>query len=401
MTCRKKLPPLHKPGLDSSSRPWPTPAVRLTIDLGALAYNFRQLRQWCGPQVKIMAVIKADAYGHGLLPAAATLAAAGADYFGVANLTEGLALRQAGFTLPTVLLLGLWPAEAAAVVAADLEPMVYLPEQVQALHAAAREQGKTARIHIKVDTGMNRLGLAPEELPAFLDLLAGLPHLELAGLSSHFATADAAEQAGVQRQLALFRELCQLTRARGFTAAASHIANSAAILYIKEAHLEMVRAGIALYGSQPSLELPLPLNLRPVMSFRTQVLQVKNLPAGAGISYGWTYITSAPCRLAVLPVGYCNGYSRLLSNRGQVLIRGQRAPIRGRVCMNLTMVEVTDLPEISVGEPVTLLGQDGADAITADELAGWANTISYEVYCLLGNSNYRHYINPDNHETGR
>lgn len=375
--------------------------VRLTVDLGALAHNFRQLRQWCGPQVKIMAVIKADAYGHGLLPAARTLAAAGADYFGVATLSEGLELRRVGLTTPTVLMLGLLPAEAATAVAADLEPVVYLPEQVQALAAAAQAQGKTAKAHLKVDTGMGRLGLMPADLDQFLDLLVGQSHLELAGISSHFAVADWADRAHTLEQLAIFQALRRRVRDRGFSAAASHIANSAAIMYTREAHLDLVRAGIMLYGSPPSLELPSPVPLRPVMSYQTLVAQLKNLPAGMGISYGRTHITRKPTLVAVLPVGYSNGYSRLLSNRGQVLIRGRRAPIRGRVCMNLTVVEVSDIRGVNVGDRVTLLGRDGDDCITADELAAWANTISYEVYCLLGNSNLRHYVEMDHHETER
>ncbi len=370
---------------------WLSDMLALTIDLDALRANFRQLRQWCGPTVKIMAVVKADAYGHGLVPVARTLEKAGADYFGVAYLHEGLRLRQAGVNAPILLLMGVLPGEAAAAVQAELEVALFRPDIATALAAQARQQGRKARVHVKVDTGMGRLGLLPAEVLPFLEFLAGLPELELAGLISHLATADWLDQTYTQQQVEEFDALRRQVRDRGWPAPASHIANSGAILALPHTHLDMVRAGIALYGSPPSEEAPPPVPLRPVMSLRSQILQIKDLPAGSSISYGRTFIAAQPIRLAALPVGYCNGYSRLLSNRGQVLIHGQRAPIRGRVCMNLTMVEVTHLPEVSAGDQVTLLGADGGDRLTAEELAAWAETISYEVYCLLGNSNYRRY----------
>jgi alanine racemase len=366
--------------------------VDLVIDLPALRHNFRQLREVCGPEVKIMAVIKADAYGHGLLPSARSLKAEEVDYFGVAYLAEGLCLRQAGIDTPILLLMGIMPEEADAAVAADLEVALFSRDIAASLAARARQQNKKARVHVKIDTGMGRLGLLPREVRHFLEYLAGLPELEVVGIISHFAESDISDQSFTLKQLQDFDELLQQVLAWGWSAPVSHIANSAAILHVHRSHLNMVRAGISLYGSPPSQEIPVRVKLKPVMSLRTRVLQLKNLPAGASISYGRTYITPAPIRLAVLPIGYCNGYSRLFSNRGWVLINGRRAPIRGRVCMNLTMVEVTDIPEIKEGNTVTLLGQDGSDSLSADNLADWANTISYEIYCLLGNSNYRRYI---------
>ncbi len=370
---------------------WATAMVDLEIDLAALRRNFRALRQWCAPQVKIMAVVKADAYGHGLVPVARVLHAEGADYFGVAYLHEGLRLRQAGIARPIILLMGVVPAEAAAAIQADLEVALFRQDIAACLAAQAREQGKTARVHLKIDTGMGRLGILPQEVLPFLEVLAGLPGLEVAGLISHLACADWLDQSYSLRQLEEFGRLLQQVRDRGWPVPVSHIANSGAILSLKHTHLDMVRAGIALYGSPPSLEAPPPVPLQPVMSLHSQVLQLKELPAGSSISYGRTYVTPGPSRVAVLPLGYCNGYSRLVSNRGQVLINGQRAPIRGRVCMNLTMVEVTHLTDVHPGTRVTLLGENGGDRLTAEELAGWAETISYEVYCLLGNSNYRRY----------
>jgi alanine racemase len=382
----------------SRQDPWPGQDKRpnglidLVIDLQALRHNFRQLRGICGPGVKIMAVIKADAYGHGLLPSAQALQAEGADYFGVAYLTEGLDLRRAGIDKPILLLMGIMPAEAGAAVAADLEVVLFRRDIAASLATQARQQQKKSRVHIKIDTGMGRLGLWPGEVRQFLEYLSNLPELELAGIISHFAESDSPDQSFTLKQLKDFEELLRQVRDWGWAAPASHIANSAAILHVNRSHLTMVRAGISLYGSPPSMDIPMPVRLQPVMSLRTRILQLKELPAGAGISYSRTYITPGPIRLAVLPVGYCNGYSRLLSNRGRVLIQGRHAPIRGRVCMNLTMVEVTDIPEVKEGDTVTLLGQDGRERLSADDLAAWADTISYEVYCLLGNSNYRRYL---------
>ncbi len=366
--------------------------LHLAVDLGALEHNYRQLRGLCAPQVKMLAVVKADAYGHGLLPVARKLAQAGADYLGVGSLEEGLSLRQAGLTLPILLLLGILPQEAERTVAADLEVVLFRRDVAEALAAAARTQMKNARVHLKVDTGMGRLGLLPGEVPEFLAGLKAYRQLEFMGLSSHLAVADLEDKTYTLGQLQDFKDLLAAVRGRGFPLPLSHISNSAALWELQEAHLNLVRPGLMLYGSPPAPDRPPPVELRPVMSLTTQVLQLKRLPPGSSISYGCTHTTSGWCDLAVLPVGYCNGYNRLLSNRGEALIRGRRAPIRGRVCMNLTMVEVTGIAGVQEGDRVTLLGQDGNDRISADELASWADTISYEVYCLLGAANLRRYV---------
>ena len=364
----------------------------LAIDLAALTHNYRQLRGLCAPGVQFMGVVKADAYGHGLLPAARTLAGAGADYLGVGSLEEGLALRQAGLSLPVLLLLGILPHEAGPAAAADLEVALFRRDVAQALAAAALTQGKTAKVHLKVDTGMGRLGLLPQEVLPFLEELQAYPQLEVLGLVSHLAVADQEDKSYTFKQLEQFQGLLQAARDRGWELPLSHIANSAALWEMKDAHFALVRPGIMLYGSPPAAARRPPVELRPVMSFTTRVHQKKRLPPGESISYGCTFTTQDWCDLAVLPVGYANGYSRLLSNRGEVLIRGQRAPIRGRVCMNLTMVEVTHLEDIKEGEPVTLLGQDGEARLTGDDLAAWAQTISYEIYLALGNANPRRYL---------
>ncbi|MBI4644501.1 MAG: alanine racemase [Deltaproteobacteria bacterium] len=369
-----------------------TSMADLAVDLAALRHNYRQLRGLCDAGVKFMGVVKADAYGHGLLPVAGALVAEGADYLGVGSLEEGLVLRQAGLALPVLLLLGILPDEAEPTVAAGLEVALFRPDVAQALAAAAGAQGKKAGIHLKVDTGMGRLGLLPEDVLPFLEGLRAFPQLEVLGLTSHLAVADQEDKSYTLRQLGQFEGLLRAARDRGWELPLSHIANSAALWEHKKAHFALVRPGIMLYGSPPAAERRPPVLLQPVMSLATRVLQVKRLPPGCSISYGRTYTTPAECDLAVLPVGYANGYSRLFSNRGEVLIRGRRAPIRGRVCMNLTMVEVSHLEDIREGEPVVLLGQSGNACLTGDDLAGWADTISYEIYLALGNANPRRYL---------
>ncbi len=368
-----------------------TTMVDLAVDLAALEHNYRQLRRLCAPQVKLLAVVKADAYGHGLLPVARKLAAAGADYLGVGSLEEGLRLRQAGITLPVLLLLGILPEEAERAVAAGLDVALFRQDVAQALSAAGANQGKKARVHLKVDTGMGRLGVLPQEVMPFLSNIKKMRRLSVMGLISHLAVADQEDKTYTYKQLQEFIRLLAAARDAGFQLPLSHIANSAALWELPEAHFGLVRPGLMLYGSSPSPDRPPPFALQPVMSLAARVLQVKRLPPGSCISYGCTYTTPDWCDLAVLPVGYCNGYSRLNSNRGEVLIHGRRAPIRGRVCMNLTMVEVTGLPAVKEGDRAVFLGRDGDDYLSAEELAGWAQTISYEIYCALGTANLRRY----------
>jgi len=368
-----------------------TTMVDLAVDLSALEHNYRQLRGLCDPQVKLLAVVKADAYGHGLLPVSRKLAAAGVDYLGVGSLEEGLMLRGAGINLPVLLLLGILPEEAARAVAADLEVALFRLEVAQALAAAAGQQGKRAKVHLKVDTGMGRLGVLPQEVLPFLGGLKKLRHLKVMGLISHLAVADQEDKTYTHKQLQEFTSVLGAAREAGWKLPLSHIANSAALWELPAGHLGLVRPGLMLYGSPPSPQRPPPVDLKPVMSLAARILQVKRLPPGSSISYGCTYTTPDWCDLAVLPVGYCNGYSRLFSNRGEVLIHGRRAPIRGRVCMNLTMADVSGIPGVKEGDRAVLLGEDQGAQLRAEELAGWAQTISYEIYCALGTANLRRY----------
>jgi len=365
---------------------------RLEIDLAALRDNFRSIVALVGPRVQVMAVVKADAYGHGLVEAAGCLARAGATIFGVADVAEGRRLREAGITGEVVVLLGGRTGSLAELLRYDLTPVVYDREDLRELAAAAAVAGRRVPVQLKVDTGMGRLGILPAELPEFLGLIGGLPSLRLAGILSHFPMPDGEDLGPTSEQNRRFSELLAGVAGSG-AGPVVHIANSAALLREPESRHDLVRPGITLYGCYPCADPALrgQLRLRPVMGFKSRVLQVKELPVGAGVSYGHLFRTARTTRLAVLPVGYADGYLRRLTGRAQVLIGGHRVPVVGRICMNLCMADVTDLARVAPGDEVVLLGRQGGEEITADELAAWQETISYEVLCLLGASNPRFY----------
>ena len=349
------------------------------ISLSALRHNLRQVAGRVGT-VSIIAVVKANAYGHGVVPVARTLLEAGAHQLGVATLAEGQELRQAGITAPILVLSGIFPEDMSLLQELNLTPV--LPSRDALLMAGRRGTPRSAPlpVHLKVDTGMSRLGLTREE---FLDLLRSdwPPTLRLEGLMSHLASADAREAESAEAQLARFRDLLDAAKAAGLAVPAAHIANSAAILRFPASYFDCVRPGLMLYGyvNGPTAAA----DLRPALSWKTRIMQVKQVGAGQPVSYGGTFVTSRPSTLAILPVGYADGYSRALSNRGHVLVGGRAVPIVGRVCMDLTVVDVTALPEARPGDEAMLLGRQGAAAITADDLAAWQDTISYEVLCRI------------------
>lgn len=372
---------------------------RVEVDLGALQNNFHRIQRTAGKQVRVMAVVKSDAYGHGLIECARALSDAGAGTFGVAEVEEGIALRQAGLSGEIVILLGAAPESYGEVVSYDLTPVVYDLDAIAGLSAAATEKNREVRVHLKVDVGMGRLGVSSAEVKPCVSLLKRLPNISLGGILSHLPLADAAEKPEITRShLSLFNKV--LAGLKTGEPGVVHIANSAALIYFSDSRLDMVRAGISLYGCYPDA-LPARaqsaapgLELQPVMRFTTRVIQVKEVEKGSGISYGHTFVTRRKSRIAVLPVGYADGYLRKLSNRAEVLIGGRRAPVRGRICMNATMVDVTDLAQVHSGDEVVLLGRQGDAVITADEVAGWMETISYEILCLFGSSNERGYLHP-------
>lgn len=343
------------------------------IDLGRLRGNLAAVRAVVGPKVKVMAAVKGDAYGHGAVPCARALFAAGVDSFGVALVEEGAALREAGVTAPILCLEGVAVHGAEDAVRLGLTPMLFDLDSAASLDAAARRAGRSVAVHLKVDTGMGRLGVPVGEWEAFLDRLANFAHLDVEGIATHFAEAEA-DATFTQEQGRRFVRAVEAARRRAWEPRVLHAANSAASLAFPALRFDMIRPGLALYGIPPRPDLD--PGLKPVMQVRTRVLYVKNIPAGFGVSYGRRWVAPRPTRLATLPVGYADGYSRALSNRAQVRIGGQLCPVRGSVCMDMVMVDVTDVePGVKPGDEAELLG----DHVGAEALAGWAGTIAYEI----------------------
>ena len=352
------------------------------VDLDAYRANLRAIRQWVGPQVQVFAVVKANAYGHGLVPLAQAALQAGATRLVVHRLEEGLALRAAGITAP-ILLLGYVPLAAAAQVARhDLIPTVITLEFVRAL-AAHASPARPHPVHINVDTGMGRYGLLPPEVVDFLRAVGEIPGVQVEGLYTHFATADEADTTYLRHQWRVFQDVLAAVDAAGLMPPIRHACNSAATFALPEAHLDAVRPGIATYGLRPSLAWDAPVPLRPVLTWKSRVARVRTLPPGSGIGYGRTYITQRPTTVALVPVGYGDGYVRRLSNRAQVLVRGRRAPVVGRVSMDQIVVDVSAIPGVALEDEVVLLGRQGGEHIPAEEIAAWAETINYEVTTLL------------------
>ena len=372
---------------------------RVEIDLSALQANFQGIRETVGQQINIMAVVKSDAYGHGQVECAQALYSAGARTFAVAEVWEGVKLRRAGLEGDIVVLLGGSPELYADIIRYKLTPVVFDVDFLTGLSDAAARMKMEVKVHLKVDVGMGRIGIMPDEVESYISLIKRLPGISLSGMLSHFPVADEIDSLEMTHtQLAQFKNVLADLKSKESGNIVSHIANSAALIYFPKSHLDMVRPGISLYGCYPDAsptraKTAVPtLELQPVMSFKTRVIQIKEMGPGCGISYGHTFVTRRKSRIAVLPVGYADGYLRILSNRAQVLIGGRRAPVCGRVCMNATLVDVTDLPPVHAGDEVVLLGQQGDERITADEVAQWMETISYEVLCLFGTFNERFFV---------
>ncbi len=345
------------------------------IDLDALRHNFRKVRAHVGDGVRVLAPVKGAAYGHGAVPCARALEQEGCDAFGVALVEEGVALRKAGVRSTILCLGGVGNRGPEEALRWDLTPMVYDLDTASALAAVGRSRGEPVKIHLKVDTGMGRLGVLPERWPALLDGIGDLEGLVVDGIATHFCDADLEEDSFTETQAIRFREALAVARERGFSPRWVHASNSAAALRYPQSH-PMVRVGLALYGVAPRFGPE--LDLRPVMQVETEVLAVKALPAGWGVSYGRTWKARKETRVATLPVGYADGYPRALSNHADVILHGQRCPVRGAVCMDLLCVDVSGVEgPVNAGDPVILLGGE----ITAAELAERAGTIPYDILC--------------------
>jgi alanine racemase len=368
------------------------PIERVEIAKRALVGNIGEFRRLIGPRRKFLAVVKANAYGHGLLEVAGIAIAEGVDWLGVNSVEEGTALRRAGIAAP-VLVLGYAPLDSLeAAVAGDLRLTVYNRETVERLADLAARLRRTVRLHIKVETGTWRQGVDPKDLAAFVRDVRRRPGLAVEGVSSHFANIeDTTKHDYPRRQLAVYRAAVRELEAGGPRIPLRHMSCTASTILFPEPGFNLARVGIGLYGLWPSKETYLsclldrkePLSLEPVLSWKAGIAQIKRVPSGADIGYGCTYRTTRPTRLAVVPVGYYDGYDRGLSNTAHVLVRGRRAPVRGRVAMDFFMADVTDVPGVGLEDEVTLLGADGRERITAEDLAALAGTISYEILARI------------------
>lgn len=365
----------------------------IEISRDAYRHNLDTFRHLLAPGCRLMAVVKANAYGHGLLPVGRLAAEAGVDYLGVNCVEEVAALRAGGIGTPTVIL-GYVPLhQLGDVVELGAEPVLYNIESVDRLQAESVRRGRRSLFHLKLETGVHRQGVMEDTLPAFIEAVRRADHLQLQGVGMHFANIeDTTDHSFAQLQLAAFRRMVAALEAAGLSPRLRHTACSAATILFAATHFDLVRVGISSYGLWPSKETYLsailqnqqPPVLRPVLTWKTRVAQIKDVPANAYVGYGCSHRTTQPIRLAVLPVGYADGYDRGLSNQAHVLIGGRWAPVLGRVCMNMTMVDVTHIPDAAVESEAVLLGSQGDNRITADELAALCHTINYEIVSRIG-----------------
>ncbi|GBC59460.1 alanine racemase [Desulfonema ishimotonii] len=360
------------------------------IDLDAIGHNVRALRRITSPDARFMAVVKADGYGHGAAEVARIALKNGAEWLGVARIGEGIALRKAGLDVPILIFGHTPPALAQQLLEWHLAPAVFSPETARAFSDAAVAAGRKISIHLKVDTGMGRLGLlafpadAADRTVRDIAAITRLPGIEAEGIFTHFAASDTLDKTCARTQLARFTGLTDRLRAAGVEIPIRHCANSAGLMELPEAHLDMVRAGIALYGLYPSDEVDRePVALKPAMSFKARIIQVKSVPAGFKISYGMAHETTRPTVIASVSAGYADGLNRLLSSKGHMLVRGQRAPIVGRICMDLCMLDVGHIPDVAVGDEVVIFGTQKGETLHVDELAATLSTISYEIVSTI------------------
>lgn len=364
------------------------------IDLSAVRKNVETIRACVRPESKLMVVLKADGYGHGAVPIAKRIDDI-ADAYGMAIVEEAVELREAGIMKP-ILVLG-YTADHLydKVIQYDITQTVFQYETAYELNEAAKKAGKNVKVHIKIDTGMSRIGFAAtEESIEEIVKISKLSHLIMEGVFTHFAKADEIDKEATKLQYSRFMDMIDRLEKRGVTFAIRHASNTAAIIDLPEYNLDMVRCGIGTYGMYPSVDVQKNrVVLTPAMELKTHVSFVKDLPAGVGISYNGTYVTERPMRVATIPVGYGDGYPRLLSSKGRVLIHGKTAPILGRVCMDQFMVDVSDIPQVRQNDDVTLMGRDGHEWISAEEISGYAGTINFEIVCGVGKRIPRVYIN--------
>jgi alanine racemase len=369
------------------------------VSLSALRQNFRTVARHVGAGVTVCAVVKADAYGHGAVECSRALQAEGAKWMGVTSLDEAIPLCDAGVESRILLMTGFWRGEESEIVRLRLTPTVWEPWHIESLDRAAAASDVRHAVHLKVDTGMGRLGVAPDELPEVLKALSYAPHLVLEGVSTHLASSETMDAPSVAEQERRFEGALAMVRAAGFNPELIHMANTSAMISRRETWNNMVRPGVALYGyylpfqragrevSGGTLRLP----VKPVLTWKTRILSMRHFAANQPLGYGGTYVTKAPAHVAVLPVGYADGYNRQLSNRGRVIVRDHYAPIVGSISMDLTLVDVTGIPGVSMGDEVILLGSNDGLSVDALEHARLANSSPYEILCNISKRVPRRY----------
>jgi len=367
--------------------------TRAEIYLDNIVHNLSEVKRWVGKKVKIMGVVKANAYGHGACQVAKVLIENGVSYLAVATIEEALELRECGINIP-ILVFGYTPLpQAKELIVHNITQTVFDINYVKDLERIALNVGKKAKVHVKVDTGMGRIGytdlnVAEKEIEKMMEMEG----VEVEGIFSHFATSDEKDKTYAEQQFDMFKKLLESLKQKEINIPLKHIANSGAIIDLKYTYLDMVRPGIVLYGSYPSENVERPLDLRQTMGFKTKIVYIKEVPEGTSISYGRTFITKRKSKIATLPVGYADGFNRLLSNNHHVLVKGKYAPVIGRICMDQTMLDVTDIEGVEVGDDVTIFGNQDGEKITAEEIAKKLNTIPYEVYCGISRRVPRIYI---------
>lgn len=370
------------------------------VSLGALRQNFQVVQRHIGNGVTICAVVKADAYGHGAVECARALEDEGARWFGVTSLDEAIPLREAGIGGRILLMTGFWRGEEQEIVHLKLTPTVWESEQIELLEKAASQLGVRHPVHLKIDTGMGRLGVAPQDVPRICSTLRSSPHLIVEGLSTHLASSEVLDAPSVEAQLRSFEEVRRFLKNEGFDPPLIHAANTGAVISRRESWHTMVRPGIALYGYYVPFERAgrevsgagLRLAVKPILTWKTRILSLRDVRANQALGYGGIYVTKAPSRIAVLPVGYADGFQRALSSRGRIIVREHYAPIVGRISMDLTLVDVTGLPGVAVGDEAILLGSCDGLSVDAREHASLANSVLYEILCGISKRVPRKYL---------
>ena len=364
------------------------------IDLDALKYNIEEIRKITNPDAMIMAIVKSDAYGHGVTECAKTLLQHGADRLGVACCDEALQIRRAGITAPILIIGASFEEEICDIVKNDITCAVFSYDFALKISQCAKQIGKTAKIHIKLDTGMTRIGfntgICDDDITDEIIKISQLDNIETEGIFSHFSTADEKNGDYTKMQFSRFMKVCNMLEDKGLKIPIRHIANSAAIMMYPETHLDMVRAGIILYGFYPSEDvLKQRLDLKKVMTLKSRITRINNAGKNVGVSYGKTYITKGDTKIATVPIGYADGYTRMLSGKAKMLVNQQPVDVIGRICMDQCMIDVTNVHNINTGDEVIIFG---ADTVTADSLASWLGTINYEIVCMVSKRIPRYYI---------